>query len=376
MTDNFSTSDMELAERTQAGDRGAFAALVGRHQAAVCAVAYAVVGDIGRSEDVAQEAFLAAWKQLGELRDLAKFKGWVCGIARNLALATARRERNNRPLDDAQSVVAVGPTPVDRAASREEQTLVWRALAALPENYREPLVLYYREQESVAGVAAALDLSEAAVKQRLARGREMLRTELIATIESSLKRSGPNMAFTAAVLSALPGLGAATASAATMASAGKSAVPAVKAAAAIGAWPAAGALFGLAGAALGFYRSWQTARYQRERELYKRMIVVYLIGLAVFSAPFIAIALGWLRPQAIGQPGFLILFLLWMLAFVAASGLWGWRGIRQWRRIVAEEVAAQGPELPATWLRQWESRWQGRRWTSSLRLLGLPLAYR
>lgn len=129
---------------------------------------------------------------------------------------------------------------------------------------------------------------------------------------------------------------------------GKSAIPVAKVAASIGAGATAGALIGAAGAALGFYRSWQTARYRRERKLYKRLAVAYLLGLSVFLAPFIAMSLGWWGPQAIGQPAYLFAFLSWMLGFFAASGLWIWYGIRRWRRIVAEEVAAGSPELPAT----------------------------
>lgn len=373
MADTVVISDSELVGRTRAGDRDAFAALVGRHQGAVSAVAYAVLGDLGRSEDVAQEAFLAAWRQLGELRDLAKFKAWICGIARNLALAVARRERQNRPLDEGHDVVAPGPTPAERAISREQQAIVWTALTALPETYREPLVLFYREQESIAGVATALDLSEAAVKQRLARGREMLRAEVTATVESALKRSGPGLAFTATVLAALPGVGAASASAATAAGIAKSALPAAKAASSIGASAATGALLGAAGAALGAYCSWQTARYQRERDLYKRAIGVYFAGFIIFIAPFIAIALGWWGPQIIGPTAYMIWFLVWMFGFFTASGLWIWSGIRKWRRIVAEEIAAESAELEPTPLRKWQSTWTGRQWSSKLRLFGLPL---
>jgi zinc protease len=366
-------SDIELVSRTHSGDRDAFGELVGRHQNAVCAVAYTVVGDVGRSEDVAQEAFVAAWKQLGELRDQTKFRAWVCGIARNLALATARRERKSRPLDDAIGLAAPGPTPAERAVSQEEQALVWSALSALPDIYREPLVLFYREGESVAEVAAALDVSPAAVKQRLSRGREMLRTDMAAVIESALKRSAPSAVLTAAVLAGLPSIGAATASAASMSGIAKGSVPAAKAAASVGASAVGGALLGIAGATLGTWCSWQTARYRRERDLYRQAIIIYIIGFAVFMVPFAAMELGWWGPRVIGQTAYLTWFILWMLSFFGASGLLGWRMIRQWRCVVAEEVAAGSPELPMTPFRRWQSRWEGRQWTSSLRLLGLPL---
>src|SRR6185295_8053346 len=89
----------------------------------------------------------------------------------------------------------------------------WRSLEQLPENYRAPLVLFHREGESVAGVAAALDLSEDATRQRLTRGREMLREEVNSVIDGVLKRTKPGKTFTAGVLTAV-GASASTAKAA------------------------------------------------------------------------------------------------------------------------------------------------------------------
>jgi len=88
--------------------------------------------------------------------------------------------------------------------SRQEEALVWRALEALPENYREPLVLFYRQQESVAAVAASLDLSEDAVKQRLSRGRAMLTEQVGRMVGDSLRKSGPGKAFSLTVIAVLP----------------------------------------------------------------------------------------------------------------------------------------------------------------------------
>ena len=75
---------------------------------------------------------------------------------------------------------------------------MWNTLEAIPETYREALVLYYREDHSIAEVAAALDIQPDAAKQRLARGREMLRETLAATVEGVLKKSKPGRALNAA----------------------------------------------------------------------------------------------------------------------------------------------------------------------------------
>jgi hypothetical protein len=81
---------------------------------------------------------------------------------------------------------------------------MWSALERVPESYREPLVLYYREHRSVEHVAAALDLTEDTVKQRLARGRKILQEQVLAFVEGALARSTPGRVFTLSVLAALP----------------------------------------------------------------------------------------------------------------------------------------------------------------------------
>jgi len=192
-------SDTELITRTLAGERHAFSALVTRHQGAACGVAYSVCGDFPASEDVAQEAFVSAWKQLGSLRETGRFRAWVCGIARQIALSQVRRRnrRGDRPTAvTPPESAADSASPREEAILAEESVLLWQILDRLPETYREPLVLFYREQQSVSAVATALELSEDAVKQRLSRGRALLREELANRIEGVLGRTSPGAAFT------------------------------------------------------------------------------------------------------------------------------------------------------------------------------------
>jgi hypothetical protein len=85
----------------------------------------------------------------------------------------------------------------------EEQTLLWQTLEAVPETYRETLILYYREHRSVEQVASELDLSEDAVKQRLSRGRKLLQEKMMKFVEGALERSAPGQVFTAGVLAAM-----------------------------------------------------------------------------------------------------------------------------------------------------------------------------
>jgi RNA polymerase sigma factor (sigma-70 family) len=221
MTTASEPTDDELVRQSLAGETRAFAQLVEKHQRLVFAIALSGVGDIAQAEDVAQEAFVEAWRDLARLRDRARVGAWIAGIARNLGRRWARRagRRRNREAAAMQSVEAV-PTPLDTALDRETRTLVRRALIDLSSAYREVFVLYYLNGRSVVEVASVLGISEDLVKQRLSRGRKALRASLEQRVEGALDQLGPGKGFTAAVMVAV--------SAATMRTAAATSVAARK----------------------------------------------------------------------------------------------------------------------------------------------------
>ena len=100
--------------------------------------------------------------------------------------------------------------------------------------YREPLVLFYREHQSIENVALALELSEDAVKQRLSRGRKLLEQEVTSFVAGALQRTTPGKAFTVAVLAALPVTLTGSAKAATLGAAAAKGALAAKTAAGMG----------------------------------------------------------------------------------------------------------------------------------------------
>src|SRR5512139_980310 len=75
--------DNDLVAACMRGDVRAFGRLVERHHGAVTAVAFAITRDLALSEDIAQDTFVIAWTRLGELRDAARVRAWLCNIARN-----------------------------------------------------------------------------------------------------------------------------------------------------------------------------------------------------------------------------------------------------------------------------------------------------
>jgi RNA polymerase sigma factor (sigma-70 family) len=200
-------SDRQLVELHLDGDRDAFRQIVERYQAMVCAFGLSACGDVARSEDIAQEVFLAVWKQLPELREPEKLRAWISGIARNMIHNSFRRQQRS-PTERGEPLSAETPAaeagPSERAVQADETALMWSMLAGIPETYREPMVLFYREQQSVAAVAAALEISEDLVRQRLVRGRAMLTERMAKLVEESLERSAPTPAFAGAVMLAVP----------------------------------------------------------------------------------------------------------------------------------------------------------------------------
>src|ERR1700756_4651570 len=85
-------SDAELVQNCLTTGTDAFSEIVTRYQSLICALTYNATGSVARSEDLAQEVFLIGEKDRGRLREPAKLRSWLCGIARRLTAKTLRRE--------------------------------------------------------------------------------------------------------------------------------------------------------------------------------------------------------------------------------------------------------------------------------------------
>ena len=193
------TTERELVTASRGGDRDAFAELVRRCANMVDAVAYAATRDRALADDIAQDTFVAAWRDLARLRDADSLRPWLCTIARNLAHKARRRRRQTVDADR----IAVDRTPFDAIRERELERLVDDALARVPASYREVLVLFYFEEQSTTAVATALGVSEDVVHQRLSRGRRHLAAAFERHVEASLGRRRSRRDLAAAVLAAL-----------------------------------------------------------------------------------------------------------------------------------------------------------------------------
>lgn len=224
--------DLEpLVVAAATGDSDAFAHVIRATSGLVTSIALAISRDVDLSQDIAQDVFLSAWRDLRKLRNPASFLPWLRQMTRNRAHhvlrgnVRARRWMLRLPDDqDVEAIVDGRAGVAERLLANEEREMLREALAALPDETREVLALYYREGQSVAQVAALLDLSEGAVKKRLSRARETLRGSLLQRCGETLGATAPGGPFAAAVMAALP-LGAPVTASAITVSAAKAAAP-------------------------------------------------------------------------------------------------------------------------------------------------------
>jgi RNA polymerase sigma-70 factor (ECF subfamily) len=167
--------DLADVERVLAGEAQAFEGIVRRWQGPLVNMAWRYCRDRSRAEEMAQEAFLRAWRGLAGWRREASFSTWLFALAANVFRTELQRfPAVNVPLDDVAE--PAGPaTQHDGLAEKQSQDVVRRAVLALPHRYREPMVLYYFHEMDVAAASRTLGLPEGTVKARLARGRELLR---------------------------------------------------------------------------------------------------------------------------------------------------------------------------------------------------------
>lgn len=281
-------TDAELIQFCREGNKEAFGQIVERYQTLVCSVGYSRCGDVALSEDLAQEGFILAWQKLADLKDVSKFKAWICTIVRNLANRSSHRMRRTvthaaAHLDAVPDIPSDVESPIERAVTAEQEKLVWQALTNMPEKYREPLVLFYREEQSIARVAEAMDLPEDTVKQRLSRGRMMLRSHLATVVESALVNSKPTKEFTGAVIL---GLSAATTKPSAAVGVTSAIASGAKSAAALGAQNGLflGPIPKLPVIAWMCTMSWGETRSERERQLLRRSWLVGICGFVIFLA--------------------------------------------------------------------------------------------
>jgi len=194
-------SDAALVRRCRAGDAEAFDTLVRRYQRQTVNLAYRLLGDLDAAHDVAQEAFVCAYRALGKFRGAARFSTWLYRIVYNLCLDELNRRRrrsaehsldNFYAADDSPmlDVPDPNPDPAEEVAVRLLQREIRRAVARLSPTHRAVLVMYDLQGLSYEEIAEVLRCPLGTVKSRLSRARLALRAELAGKLEQFAPRGG------------------------------------------------------------------------------------------------------------------------------------------------------------------------------------------
>lgn len=181
-------TDQELVRRVQAGDQTAFNLLVLKYQHRVLKLVGRFVNDQAEAEDVAQEAFLKAYRALASFRGDSAFYTWLYRIAINTAknaLVSQRRRPVDFDLDlqdpdqyDRHAKLKEADTPEGVLLTDEIRTVVEEAMAELPEDLRTAIVLRELEGLSYEEIAEAMDCPVGTVRSRIFRAREAIDKKL------------------------------------------------------------------------------------------------------------------------------------------------------------------------------------------------------
>ena len=184
------SDDQADVEKVLAGQIAAFEHIVRRWQSPLVNLAYRFCRDRDRAEEMAQEAFLRAYRALGRWRKDATFSTWLFALATNVYRSELQRiPRATVSLEDVAEMRDY--RAIDGGLEVEDRDrVVRRAVSALPPKYRDVLILFYFHDMDVAAAAVSLGLPEGTVKARLCRGREILRSKLPHLLATPLVEEG------------------------------------------------------------------------------------------------------------------------------------------------------------------------------------------
>jgi RNA polymerase sigma-70 factor (ECF subfamily) len=175
-------TDGELVERARAGDTEAFDELSRRHGAAVYHAALAALGSPSDAEDIAQEALVLAYRNLGTFRGDASFKTWVVAIAWKRALSHRRRWWRLRPLDDVSGIpvepAASAPSAEHALIASELDRAARRAIQVLPSRLRDALLLVAANEHTYEELAVILGVPAGTLKWRVSEARRLVKKQL------------------------------------------------------------------------------------------------------------------------------------------------------------------------------------------------------
>lgn len=187
---NKDLSDHELIEAAKLGDEDAFAEIVSRYRNQITNYLYRFLNDYEEAVDLAQETFVRVYFAMERYHTKYAFSTYIYKIASNLAISELRKRKRRKTFSltglfqtDQEDTTEYQPPdeknlPDENVVEDEQREVIERAIAALPDKYRAPIVLRDVEEKSYEEVAEILDLGLGTTKSRISRGRKLLREKL------------------------------------------------------------------------------------------------------------------------------------------------------------------------------------------------------
>ena len=175
-------TDYELITQILNGDKELFAELVRRYKNLVYSVVVRMVNDRDEADDLAQDVFLKVYRNLDKYYPDYKFSTWVIRISTNHVIDYRRKNRlDTQSLDDVEydTLVAAGSSPEADYLKKELKEMLDKTVAALPDMYRVPIMLYHEQGLSYQEIADIIEQPLSKVKNRIFRGRKMLKDSIM-----------------------------------------------------------------------------------------------------------------------------------------------------------------------------------------------------
>lgn len=173
----------------RSGDHDAFAEFIDKYKETVFLCCRRLGLSEDEAEDVASETFLAVYKGIGRYSGQAELSTWLWSIAYRQGINYLRKNRKQWQLEaelDEQIVRSKEPEPATAIQGRETEKIVWEAVERLPRLWAMAVILYYREEKSIADVAKIMKIKENTVKTYLFRGRDKLKQILATAFEEDI----------------------------------------------------------------------------------------------------------------------------------------------------------------------------------------------
>lgn len=178
--DRAAMTDYEIIQACLSEDNSYFEELVIRYKNLVYSVVLRMINDAEEANDLAQEIFVKIYKNLSRYYPDFKFSTWIIRISTNHVIDYRRKKRQETvPLEDMEYELNTGDSPESLYLKKEQSLQLNKVVEELPDMYKVPILLYHQQGLSYQEIAQVIDVPLSKVKNRIFRGRKMLKDNLM-----------------------------------------------------------------------------------------------------------------------------------------------------------------------------------------------------